>query len=341
MNNLRLARAPLIAILVALLMTTIVLATTDAEAISAFTVMFSGALTSPSRVADMVMLAAPLLLCAAGLSISFAAGQYNLGIEGQMTVGGVISMAVLRQYADGGNVAVYWIIALLAGALAGAAWAGVVALLKQYTRVSEIFVGLGLNFVALGFSLYMVFGPWKRPGVASMSGTEPLPDSLWLPVIGTTRVTLITPLVAVIVLALFWFLLRATQWGLEVRASGLSQPASRRLGVPAVRRMIQAMLVCGAAAGLAGALQVLGVYHALVPNLASGIGFMGLLVALLINADIRFVAPLVLLFAVLTAGSIQLPLSLSIDSSISGVFQGFLVLAMIVARAFISIKERA
>jgi simple sugar transport system permease protein len=112
------------------------------------------------------------------------------------------------------------------------------------------------------------------------------------------------------------------------------------LGVPAIRRTIQAMLVCGGAAGIAGALQVLGVYHALVPNLASGIGFMGLLVALLINADIRFVAPLVLLFAVLTAGSIQLPLSLSIDSSVSGVFQGFLVLAMIVARAVMARKER-
>jgi simple sugar transport system permease protein len=67
---------------------------------------------------------------------------------------------------------------------------------------------------------------------------------------------------------------------------------------------------------------------------------MGLLVALLINADIRFVSPLVLLFAILTAGSIQLPLSLSIDSSVSGVFQGFLVLAMIVARAVMARKER-
>jgi simple sugar transport system permease protein len=101
------------------------------------------------------------------------------------------------------------------------------------------------------------------------------------------------------------------------------------------------MLVCGAAAGLAGALQVLGVYHALVPNLASGIGFMALLVALLINADVRFVAPLVILFAVLTSGSIQLPLSLSIDSSISGVFQGLLVIAMIVTRALTRSKERA
>ena len=340
MNSLRFARAPLYAIVVAIMLTTVVLATTEADPVAAFTLLFSGALTTSSRLADMIMLASPLLLCAAGLAISFAAGQYNLGIEGQMTVGGVVAMAVLRQYTEGDPVAVLWVGAIVAGAIAGAGWAGIVALLKQYTRVSEIFVGLGLNFVALGISLYMVFGPWKRPGVASMSGTEPLADSLWLPVLGNTRATLVTPLIAIAVLAFVWWLLRATQWGLEVCASGLSQRASQRLGVPAIRRTIQAMLVCGAAAGIAGALQVLGVYHALVPNLASGIGFMGLLVALLINADIRFVAPLVLLFAILTAGSIQLPLSLSIDSSVSGVFQGFLVLAMIVARAVMARKER-
>ena len=91
--------------------------------------------------------------------------------------------------------------------------------------------------------------------------------------------------------------------------------------------------MCGAVAGLAGALQILGIYHALVPNVASGIGLMGLLVALLVRADIRFVPIVAFFFAVITSGSIQLPLSLSIDSSISGVLQGLIVLAVIVSRA--------
>ncbi|MFM2032766.1 MAG: hypothetical protein RLZZ297_1531 [Chloroflexota bacterium] len=339
--NRRTTMATLGALAVAMLCTALVLWSTEVATLDVFRVLFSGSLTSGSRISDMLMLAAPLLLCAAGLAVSFAAGQYNIGIEGQMTIGGVVSMAVLRLSPDGSGAVLYWVGAVLAGAIAGALWAGVVAMLKQYTRVSEIFVGLGLNFVALGVSLYMVFGPWKRPGVASMSGTEPLPDALWLPVLGTTRLSLVSPIVALAVLVLLWWLVRKTQWGLEVRASGISQLASLRLGVPAVRRTIEAMLVCGAVAGVAGALQILGVYHALVPNLASGIGFMGLLVALLVNADIRFVGPLVLFFAVLTAGSIQLPLSLSIDSSISGVFQGFLVLAMLVARTLAAPKERA
>lgn len=324
---------PLAAIACAIVLTSLLLIFYQVPPIDALRLLFSGALTTPSRMSDMFMLAAPLLLCAVGLTVSFAAGQYNLGIEGQMTIGGVASMWVLRGYEVGDSILGYWIVALVVGAFAGVLWALLVALLKQYTRVSEIFAGLGLNFVALGTSLYFVFGPWKRPGVASMSGTEPLDETIWFPTLDATRLAWPTPVIAVVILVVIWWVTRHTHWGLQVRASGLSALASARMGVPAVRRMFEAMAVCGGIAGVAGALQVLGVYHALVPNVASGIGFLGLLVALLARADIRWVAPLALFFAIITSGSIQLPLALSTDSSIAGVLQGMLVLAMIIARA--------
>lgn len=238
----------------------------------------------------MLMLLAPLLLCAVGLTTSFAAGQYNLGIEGQMTVGGVAAMWFLRGYHDGSPAVLFWIGAVLCGMLMGAVWAMLVAFLKRYMHVSEIFAGLGFNFMALGLALYLVFGPWKRPGVASMSGTEPLADVLWLPTITGTRLTLVTPVLAIVMLAVVWRLIRHTHWGLQVRACGLSALASVRMGVPATRRTFEAMALCGACAGMAGALQIIGVYHSLVPNVASGIGLMGLLVALLVRADVRWVA---------------------------------------------------
>jgi ABC-type uncharacterized transport system permease subunit len=324
---------PVAAILCAIVLTSILLLAYQVPPVDALRVLFTGALSTPSRMSDMLMLAAPLLLCAIGLTVSFAAGQYNLGIEGQMTIGGVASMWVMRAYQVGDSVAVFWCAAIVVGAIAGMLWAFFIALLKHYTRVSEIFAGLGLNFVALGTSLYFVFGPWKRPGVASMSGTEPLDESAWLPTLESTRLAWPTPIIVLCILILIWWVLRHTHWGLQVRASGLSALASARMGVPAVRRMFEAMAVSGGIAGIAGALQVLGVYHALVPNVASGIGFLGLLVALLARADIRWVAPLAIFFAMVTSGSIQLPLALSTDSSIAGVLQGMLVLAMIIARS--------
>lgn len=324
---------PLIGLVGALVVTALIMVSAQVPPLAVYGVLLTGSFSTPTRFADMLMLAAPLLLCAVGLTSSFAAGQYNLGIEGQMTIGGVAAMAVLRWYVDAPLVGLWWLVAIVAGAVVGGVWALLVAALKHYTRVSEIFAGLGLNFVALGVSLYLVFGPWKRPGVASMSGTEPLPEALWLTTIAGTRLTWLTPLVAVAVCAVVWWLLRKTHWGLQVRASGLSPLASERFQVPATRRMFEAMWLAGACAGMAGALQILGVYHALVPNVASGIGLMGLLVALIARADIRWVAPIALMFATLTAGSIQLPLALAVDSSISGVLQGVLVLAMIVAHA--------
>jgi simple sugar transport system permease protein len=324
---------PFAAVLSAIAVVSLLLMAYQVPPIDALRLLFTGALSTPSRMSDMLMLAAPLLLCAIGLTVSFAAGQYNLGIEGQMTIGGVAAMWVMRAYEVGDAVLVFWFGAIVVGVLAGMLWAFLIALLKHYTRVSEIFAGLGLNFVALGTSLYFVFGPWKRPGVASMSGTEPLDESAWLPTLDSTRLAWPTPVIALCVLAFVWWIIRHTHWGLQVRASGLSALASARMGVPAVRRMFEAMAVSGGIAGLAGALQVLGVYHALVPNVASGIGFLGLLVALLARADIRWVAPLAIFFAMVTSGSIQLPLALSTDSSIAGVLQGMLVLAMIIARS--------
>lgn len=332
---------PVIGLVSALAVTALIMLSAQVPPLAVYGVLLTGSFSTPSRLADMLMLAAPLLLCAVGLTSSFAAGQYNLGIEGQMTIGGVAAMAVLRWYVDDPVVGLWWLVALVVGAVVGGIWALLVAALKHYTRVSEIFAGLGLNFVALGVSLYLVFGPWKRPGVASMSGTEPLPEALWLTTIAGTRLAWLTPLVAIAVCAVVWWLLRRTHWGLQVRASGLSPQASERFQVPATRRMFEAMWLAGASAGLAGVLQVLGVYHALVPNVASGIGLMGLLVALIARADIRWVAPIALMFATLTAGSIQLPLALAVDSSISGVLQGVLVLAMIVARAMTRQRGRA
>ncbi|MCU0493744.1 MAG: ABC transporter permease [Chloroflexaceae bacterium] len=332
---------PLLALLGALVFTTLILVITGTPPLVAYQAVFFGAFRDLFRptpgyrgLADAAMLAAPLLLCAAGLTLSFAAGLYNLGVEGQMALGGVFAMAVMRLFADL-PPPLLWALAFAAGALGGALWAGIAAALKIYGRVSEIFAGLGLNFLATGVALYLVFGPWKRPGIASMSGTEPLADALRLPTWEPTRFAPLAAVVALLAIALVWFLLTRTRWGLSVRATGLNPAAAERLGVPAVRRLVQALCGCGALAGLGGAVQVLAVFHALIPNISSGIGLLALLVVLLVRASPTWVLPVTLAFACFTVGSIQLSTA-NIDSSISGVLQGALVLCALAARGFSS-----
>ncbi len=311
--------------------TTLVLLATDTSPFEAYRLIFFGAWTSDFKLADMVMLSAPLLLCATGLTLTFAVGLYHLGIEGQVTIGAICAMLPLRMFPDMHPLFV-WVLAFVAGAAGGVLSGFGIGLLRLYARVSEIFVGLGVNFLATGLALYLVFGPWKRPGIASMSGTERLPDALWLPTLEGLRLAPAAPIIAVVALALVWFALARTHWGLSLRAAGLNPSAARRLGVPSNRRLIEALAVCGALAGIAGTLQVLAVFHALVPNISSGIGLLGLLIALLVRSNPAWVLPVVVAFASFSVGSTSLPLQLHVDSSISGVLQGALVLFALAAR---------
>lgn len=316
----------------ALAFTSIVLLGSGIDLVAAYRLIFFGAFSTPIRSADAIMLAAPLLLCAAGLTLTFAAGLYNLGIEGQMALGGIFAMGAMRLLLTA-PPAVAWTVALCAAALGGALWAVLVGVLRLYGRVSEIFGGLGLNFVATGIALYLVFGPWKRPGTASMSGTEPLPREYWLPTVNRLRLAPVAPILALLAIAIVWFMLSRTRWGLQLRAVGFNPAASRRVGVPADRRLLQSLFACGMLAGIGGGLQVLAVYHALIPNISSGIGLLALLVVLLVNAKPAWILPVAALFAVFSIGSNQLPLTLGADSSISGVLQGALVLFALVMRA--------
>lgn len=314
-----------------LLFTGLILLASGTSPIAAYQIILFGAFRNMRTTADMLMLAAPLLLCAAGLTLAFATGLYNLGIEGQITLGAVFAMIPLRLLTDLPPPAV-WGLAFLMGALGGALWGSLIGLLRIYASVNEIFAGLGLNFVATGITLYLVFGPWKRPGVASMSGTEQLPNELWLPTVEGLRLAPIAPIIALIGMGIVWFLLTRSRWGLSLRATGLNATAAERLGVPTRRRLIESLVWCGALAGIAGTLQVVAVFHTLIPNISSGIGFLGLLVVLLVRYNPAWVLPVVLIFASFTIGSTRLPLELDgIDSSIGGVLQGTLVLFALVA----------
>ncbi len=311
--------------------TTVVLLSTGVSPLEAYRLVLFGAFSTPVRLSDMMMLAAPLLLCATGLTITFAGGLYNLGVEGQMIVGAIAAMVPLRLWPDWPPL-LLWLLAGLSGMTGGALWAMLIGALRRYAGVSEIFAGLGMNFLASGLALYMVLGPWRRQTSASLSGTELLPRELWLPTLDRLRLAPAAPVIAVLALGVVWWALTSTRWGLEVRAVGLNPAAAGRLGIATARRMSETLAACGALAGVAGMIQVVAVHHALIPNISSGIGLIGLLVALLARADPRWLLPISVAFATFTVGSIQLPLTLGIDSAIAGVLQGALVLFALAAR---------
>ncbi len=204
--------------------------------------------------------------------------------------------------------------------------------LYVYGRISEIFAGLGLNFVMQGLVLYLIFGPWRRPGVASMSGTALLDQSLWLPMVD--QISPISVVLALGVLIGTGWLISQTLLGLQLRAVGNNALAARILGIPSTSRLLAAFGICGGIAGLAGALQVMAVFHRLIPNISSNLGFLALLIVMLVQFNPLWILPMALFFSALNIGSLQLPLSLQLESSLAGVIQGSLVLCVLLAQGW-------
>jgi simple sugar transport system permease protein len=167
-----------------------------------------------------------------------------------------------------------------------------------------------------------------------MSGTEPFPDTLALGTFGGTEASPVALLLSVAFLVATIVVMRNTHFGLRLKAVGRNLRASHVLGIPSTRQLLSAFAICGAFAGVAGALQVVAVFHRLIPSISSGLGFLGLLVAMLVNFNAWFILPVAFFFSALNVGSLQVIMTLKLESSLAGVIQGMLVLSAIFGRGW-------
>ena len=320
--------------LAALALSALILLAIGASPLDAFGLIINGAFGSSARLAYVLTAWAPVLLCAAGLLVTFAAGLWNIGIEGQVVLGAIFATGVLRWLQPSLPPALTLIAAALGAALGGALWGVLTGLLKRYGNVNEIFGGLGLNFIAGSLTVYLVLGPWKRPGIGSTSGTEPFPPSLWLPAFRGFQVSPVEILLALAAIAVVGVALRGTYFGLRLKAIGKNVRAAYTLGVSTDRHMLLAFAICGALAGLAGWVLIVGTSarHNLFPLISGGYGFLAILVVLLANLSAAWSVPISVFFAAIAMGSLQLALQRQLDSSLGGVIQGLLVLSVLITQ---------
>ena len=316
-----------LAIIAALGFTTLILLLAGAPPFKAYQQLLYGIFGSVDNISNVLVSWIPLLITSAGLLVTFAAGLWNIGIEGQIIIGAVATTGVLRMLQNTAVPAgIIIFLGIIAGMFGGALWASLAGALKTFGGVNEIFGGLGMNFIANTIVLWLIYGPWRRPGVASLSGTVAFPDRLSLPTLPGVQFSIWSLILGVLSIVVVYVLLRGTYIGLRLKAIGKNFRAAYILGIPTWQYLMLSFFVCGLFAGLTGSLQVVGVYHRLLPTISSGYGFLGLLVAMLINFQAIWVAPIALFYAALNIGSIQLPIVLRLDSNLSGVLQGILVL---------------
>ncbi|MRR30231.1 ABC transporter permease, partial [bacterium] len=225
-----------LAVALALLFTSVVLSAANAQPFEAYKNIVLGSVGSFKKFSDVLVAWIPLLLATSGLLITFSAGLWNIGIEGQITMGAIFTTGAIRLLQDTAvSPVVILILGFVAGMVGGALWASLVGLLKIYGSVNEIFGGLGLNFIATAFTTWLIFGPWKRPGVGSMSGTEPFDTTLWLPTISGLRLSIWSLALGIVVILLVFFLLQGTYFGLRLKAVGKNIRSAFLLGIPTTR----------------------------------------------------------------------------------------------------------
>ena len=317
----------LLPIAVALGITTLILWLAGVAPLEAYRHLIGGAVEGADERASTLSIWSLLLICSAGLLITFTAGLWNIGIEGQIMAGAILTTAAV--YALWLPRALYIPLLLAAGMVGGALWGLLAGLLKLYGRVHEIFGGVGLNYIATVVASYLIFGPWKPADGATMSGTDPFPSVAWLPRLGTLPLSPLAMALAVIALGAVAFALQGTQLGLELKATGKSPYAAFLRGIPTRRLVLLAFVLCGALAGLTGAILALDFRQRLIPQIAGGYGFLAILIVLLAGFRAAWVFPIALFFAALSIGGPKLEMAVQIDSSLAGVFQTTIVLCVL------------
>jgi simple sugar transport system permease protein len=281
---------------------------------------------------DALVRATPLTITGLAVAFAFRGGVFNIGAEGQLLAGAIASTAVTLALQSSLG---YFVLvpALLAGALAGAFWAGIAAELKRRFHVLEIISTIMLNFVAIHLVSLLVRGPLQEP-TRIYPQTSTILETARLPrLIPGTRLHIGFAIAVLLAIAMFFFFSR-TAAGFRVRAAGASPSAARITGRINIDRLgFVVFVISGALAGLAGSIEVSGVTFALYENLSPGYGYTAIAVALIAGLNPIGVIASGIFFGVLETGAIALQREFSIPSAAASVVESLLILGVLALAA--------
>ena len=275
---------------------------------------------------------APLTLIALGTIVSWRCGFGYLGFEGCFVVGSAATTWLALATVPGGVVGplsfwAFFPLAILLSFAAGAVWAGMVAVIRARFGGNEVLISLMTNYIAILAVQYLVSGPMRAPG--GVPETALLPHATWLPFIlpGTRAHAGI--LLALLATLCVWLLLRKTAFGYELIVSGASPGAARFAGIPVGARLVTAALLAGGLGALAGTVEVLGQQHRLMDGISGGVGFTGIIVALLAKLNPLAVIPAAALYGGMTVGANAMQRRAGLPSSIIFILQSLIVLMVL------------
>lgn len=281
----------------------------------------------------------PLLLAAVGLVMCYRANVWNIGAEGQLVVGGICGGAVAL-LAKPDSLPGFFLLVMAGGAIGGALWGAIIALLKDRFNANEILVSLMLTYVAQLLLMYLVHGPLKDPNGYNFPYSANFEFAALIPrILPPTRLNLgfIVAVVAAIGVAIF---LARSYAGYRLLVAGAAPRAASYAGFSSRQALWVSLLACGALSGVAGAIEVAGPIEQLTPSISPGYGFAAIIVAWLARLSPIGCIWAAFVMSVVYIGGELAQSRLGLPNAISGVLQGVLLLSLLVADALMSYRLR-
>ena len=294
------------------------------SAIKAFSAILDGSFGGSYPISQTIAAAIPLATIALGTAVAFRVQLWNIGGEGQFYMGAFGATGVeLVGGPAGWPVALLVPAMLVAGFVAGAAWAFLPAWLRAWHGVNEIITTLMLNYVAILWVNYLVYGPWKDPQGHNFPFTPRYTDNATFARIGDGQLHagLFVPIVAAAILI---FVLARTRWGYELRVVGENAEAARYAGINVRRTQLTAMLISGGMAGVAGMVQVAGIIHLLNGQLSNSYGYTAIIIAWLARLHPLAILLVSVLFGALVNGGYAVSQE-GIPQALGAVLQGMIL----------------
>ncbi len=318
---------PIVILLAALLFFGLLLLLFGKDPLRAYSDIFRNTLGSRYGLSEVFVKMIPLLLCALAVLLPARLGLVNVGGEGQIYLGawlatwGALSLGDLPR-----PLALTAVIVL--GFIGGGLWAAIPAFLRAKGWLNEVISTLLLNYVAIQFINYFIYGSWRDPESANFPQSVEFADAYRFPQFGGTRVHLglVLGLVAVV---LIFLVLRYTQWGYAMRAIGGNPEAALRHGFPITRYLILSMVIAGGLAGLAGVGEILAIQGRLRPSFSPGYGYIGFLISWLAGHSPFQAVGMALLLAVIALGGDTLQITQNVPFSTVNILMALILFVVL------------
>ena len=320
---------PILSSIAALLIAAIPISFAGANILQAYQEMFFGVFGSIFSVSEMLTRATPLIFTGLAAALAFRARLWNIGAEGQLYLGALLSVVVGTGYFDLPPLLLTPII-ILCGAMAGAVGMAVPTFLKVRFGADEVVTTLLLNFVILIFIQMMLEGALKDPMGLGWPQSSPIVEEAMLPKL-LPRMRVHSGLIIAIVCAVVvHFMLSRTVWGFRVRAVGENAMAARYAGIPVNRSLFMVALFSGALAGLAGVSEVAGLKGYLTADLSPGFGYTGIVVAMLAGLSPLGVVLAALFIASVFVGADSMSRAMGVSSYLADLVVALSLLSVLI-----------